>query len=121
MIVQENHLGRIEVSRRYLEEVIGYTVASCFGVTRLEPVRVGSVLRDFFRKDREEGSYKDRGVVLKPRPEGLLDIDIYLSSSYGTNITAVCDSVAEKVRYAVKESAGVEPGEINIYVASVRT
>lgn len=118
-------MGRIEVSRRYLQEVVGYTVAGCFGVTRLEPVRMSSWLKDFFHRkgDKAEssGSFKDRGVVLKPRPEGLLDIDIYLSSSYGTNITAVCDSVAEKVRYAVKESAGLEAGEINIYVASVKT
>lgn len=113
MIVIENHLGNIRVSKNYLYTIIEHTVTSCFGVADLhESSLMETIVTKLFPGDIR------RGIQLRSRNNTLV-IDLHIITGIGANITAITDSIRNKVRYAVEESIGIQPAQINVYVDGI--
>ncbi|MBQ7132596.1 MAG: Asp23/Gls24 family envelope stress response protein [Oscillospiraceae bacterium] len=117
MVNIDNHLGRITVSREYLVSLIGHTVTGCFGVagmnhrsTALDAVAELAGVKDSL----------DKGVNLKYSDNKLI-IDLHITVTMGVNITAIVDSITNKVRFAVEEATGIEVYKINIYVDGMKS
>ena len=47
-------------------------------------------------------------------------IDLHIVTGIGANMTAITDSIRNKVRYAVEQATGFEPAAINVYIDGVR-
>lgn len=111
MISIENHLGTIDISYEYLATIIGATATSCFGVTGMNSC---GARENFFRIFGKNKPLK-RGVYIRYLKNKLL-IDLHITVSFGTNITAISESIINKVRYSVEEATGIHVTRVNVFV-----
>ncbi|MBR3269447.1 MAG: Asp23/Gls24 family envelope stress response protein [Oscillospiraceae bacterium] len=114
MMMIENHLGSIRVTKDYLYKLIARTVSSCFGVADLNDV---SLMQTVQSKIFPDDHY--RGILLKAK-HNKLAVDLHIITGIGANMTAITDSIRNKVRYAVEQSTGIEPTAINVYIDGIR-
>ncbi len=115
MIVIENHIGSIRVSKAYLYDLIEQTVTNCFGVADLnDSSLIETVKTKLFPADIH------RGIQLRADGNALV-IDLHILTGLGANINAITDSIRNKVRYAVEQAVGIAPAEINVYIDGIRS
>ena len=114
MIIIENHIGTIRVTKKYLFSLIEHTVTNCFGVADLNDSSPLETLKTkLFPSDIR------RGIQLRAKKNALV-IDLHIITGIGANMTAITDSIRNKVRYAVEQATGIEPAAINIYIDGIR-
>ncbi len=115
MIKVNNHIGCIELSSGYLKKLIAKTASGCFGVTGLSscsPVQgICSLL----------GSENAQNGVAVRQNNNKLTVDLHITVAYGVNITAIVDSIINKVRFTLEESAGIEVAKINVFVDAMQS
>ncbi len=114
MIVIENHLGSIRVSKAYLYSLIEHTVTSCFGVADLNDSSPLETLKTrLFPGDIR------RGIRLRTRRNALV-VELHIVTGIGANMNAITASIRNKVRYAIEQATGFEPAAINVYIDGIR-
>lgn len=116
MITVQNHLGTVEISQKYLISLIWHTASSCFGVVDMNSAGAKQNFLSLFSKKSKS---TERGVLIRYKKNKLY-IDLHITVSFGTNISAVADSIANKVKYAVTEHTGIEVAKINVFVDKMR-
>lgn len=112
MIRLENHLGVIEIAQPYFVSLIGNAASSCFGVAGMANSNMRQGLRSVIKRN---GSYADQGISVRKDSEGLV-IDLHIIVTYGVNISAICKSIVNKVRYTVEEATELQVKAVNVYV-----
>ncbi len=112
MIRLESHLGLIEVSQDYFNEIVGDAVSSCFGVAGMANSNARQGLRALLRR-RED--FLDQGVRVYKDGNGLM-VDLHILVTYGLNISVIVRSIVNKVRYTVEEVTGLEVHKVNVFV-----
>jgi len=103
MIRLESHMGLIEVSQDYFNEIVGSAVTSCFGVAGIARGRRGVSRRG------------PQGVRIYRDGPGL-SVDLRILVTYGLNISAVVRSIHSRVRYTVEGATGLEVHRVNVFV-----
>ena len=114
MIKFENPNGYIEITNAYFATLVGRAAQSCFGVTGMVN---GSAYESIVCaiKSKATGEKFNQGVYVKS-VDGQLQIELHISVSYGVNITAIVDSIINKVRYTVEEATDLKVNTVNVYV-----
>lgn len=114
MIKFENPNGYIEITNAYFATLVGRAAQSCFGVTGMVN---GSAYESIVSaiKSKAAGEKFNQGVSVKS-VDGQLQIELHISVSYGVNITAIVDSIINKVRYTVEEATDLKVNTVNVYV-----
>lgn len=114
MIKFENPNGYIEITNAYFATLVGRAAQSCFGVTGMVN---GSAYESIVSaiKSKANGEKFNQGVYVKS-VDGQLQIELHISVSYGVNITAIVDSIINKVRYTVEEATDLKVNTVNVYV-----
>lgn len=113
MVRIDNHLGTIELTQSYLTTLIGHTVTSCFGVVRMNPAGATQGMRVNLLKSNSI----DNGVKVRfAKDSEKLIIDLHISVTYGINVSAITDSIINKVRYVVERETGIGVRKINVFV-----
>lgn len=117
MIKFENPNGYIEITNAYFANLVGQAAQSCFGVTGMyyaSPYEsIVSAIKTKAKTARDNNSRQ--GVTVRSE-NGALSIDLHISVSYGVNITAIVDSIINKVRYTVEEATDLNVSNVNVYV-----
>lgn len=116
MIKIENHLGQIEISYDYLTALIGQTVTSCFGVAGMNSSGAKQNFLSILKRDNTI----DKGVIIKLVRNKLL-INLHITVTYGTNISAIVKSISNKVRYTVEEETGIQVLKVNVYIDGMKS
>lgn len=116
MIRFENHLGVIEISQSFFATLIGNTASSCFGVAGMANSNARQGIRSLISKN---GNFADQGISVKKDGNGLI-VDLHIIVTYGLNISAICQSIVNKVRYTVEEATGLEVRKVNVYVDGMK-
>ena len=106
MIIVENHIGKITITAAYLSALVGYTVTSCFGV---------SDMNDASPKEALLSVLRDKGVTIQSKDKKLI-VNLHISVTFGTNISAIADSISNKVRFAVEEATGITVSKVNVFI-----
>lgn len=114
MIIIENHIGSIRVTKQFLYSLIEHTVTNCFGVADLNDSSPLETL-----KTKLCPSDIRRGIQLRAKHNQLV-IDLHIVTGIGANMNAITDSIRNKVRYAVEQATGFEPAAVNIYIDGIR-
>lgn len=114
MILIENHIGTITISKEYLTTLVGHTVTGCFGVAGMNTASLWEGVRSAVQSDKE----LSKGVGIMAF-ENRLTIDLHISVSFGTNISAIVDSISNKVRFAVFEATGIEVAKVNVFIDGI--
>ncbi len=114
MFSVENHIGKITVSEKYLTELVKHTVTDCFGIADVCSTNGFRSLVSALTCGR--AADKNKGVYIHTAKDGGLIIDLHIKVSYGTNITAVVNSIIHKVTFTVEEAVGAGVKKVNVYV-----
>lgn len=113
MIRIDNHLGTIAITNSYLVSLIGHTATSCFGVVRMNPIGA----RQGVKTNILGGTSIDNGVRIHvPKGSDKMIIDLHIFVTYGINVSAIVDSIINKVRYVVESETGVDVKMVNVFV-----
>jgi uncharacterized alkaline shock family protein YloU len=108
----ENHLGLIEVTQGYFNEVIGNAVSNCFGVAGMANTNARQGIRSAVRRRHE---YLDQGVRVYKDGNGVM-VDLHIIVTYGLNISAIVRSIVNRVSYTIEEATGLNVKKINVFV-----
>ncbi len=112
MLNIENHLGTISISKEYLTSLIAHTASTCFGVADLNSADGKSLLSVIFKK----ADMSKKECVKLTVKDGKLVVALHITVVFGTNISAIVDSVVHKIRYTVEEKTGLEVGKVTVFV-----
>lgn len=115
MIIVENHIGKITITAEYLSALVGYTVTSCFGVADMNDTTPREALMSVLKRAKQI----DRGVSIQSKDKKLI-VNLHISVSFGTNIAAIVDSIANKVRFAIEEATGIAVSKVNVFVDGMK-
>ena len=114
MVTVENHIGKISVTEKYLNEIVRHAVCDCFGVA--DVCSVSTFRSAVSALTAGKAFRKNKGVMIRTDKEGGLVIDLHIKVTYGTNITAAVSSITHKVSFAVEEAAGIDVHKVNVFV-----
>ena len=106
MIKLENPNGFIEVTNNYFANLVGRAAQSCFGVTGMVNSNAYQSIKSVL-KNKSAKENLDQGVTVKSINEDLI-IELHISVSYGVNISAIVESIVNKVRYTVEEATDLK-------------
>ena len=57
----------------------------------------------------------DKGVTIPSKDKKLI-VNLHISVTFGTNISAIADSISNKVRFAVEEATGITVSKVNVFI-----
>ena len=110
MIKLENPNGFIEVTNNYFANLVGRAAQSCFGVTGMVNSNAYQSIKSVL-KNKSAKENLDQGVTVKSINE-----DLIISVSYGVNISAIVESIVNKVRYTVEEATDLKVSKVNVHI-----
>ncbi len=111
----KNKLGEIEIDKSVIERVTGLATIECYGVVGMAAKNVRDGLIHLLKKE-----HITKGVEIKFNEEDNLIIELHIIVEYGTNITAICETLTSTVDYHAKEFLGIECKEIHVSVDGIR-
>ena len=104
-------LGRITISSDVVAQIVGHTVAECYGVVGMSGRgRVGRLLA----RDRVT-----QGVTVG-REGGRVTIALHVIVEYGLKLAEVAATVRSRVRYEVERLTGLEVASVEVHIRDVR-
>ena len=68
----------------------------------------------------KKGNSIDKGVSISYN-KNKLTIDLHITVMFGTNISAIVNSIINKVNYAVEEETGLQVSKINVFVDGMKS
>ena len=114
MIAYETRLGKIDISSAYLSKLIGNEVTSCFGVVGMVPSGNRQKIFEKISKTYQP----DMGIKVTGNASAI-SVELHIVVTYGMNITAIAASITEKVKYVVKETAGITVSKVTIKIDGI--
>jgi len=110
----KNELGTITIDQEVIAQVAGLAATDGYGVVGMAAKSMKDGLVHLLKKEN-----MTKGVRIHANNEYLV-IDLYIIVEYGTNITAIADTLKSNVKYRVEEQIGLPVSEVNIFVEGVR-
>lgn len=114
MIKNTNEYGTIVLSDDFLADLAGYAATNCFGVVGMASSNAKDKIISAVNNKR-----LSKGVKIRGNNEAV-DVDIHIIVSYGTNITAIVNSIAHRVRYLMEDMCEFKVRDINTYVDGMK-
>lgn len=114
MIAYETRLGKIDISSAYLSKLIGNEVTSCFGVVGMVPSGNRQKIFEKISKTYQP----DMGIKVTGNASAI-SVELHIVVTYGMNINAIAASITEKVKYVVKETAGITVSKVTIKIDGI--
>jgi len=110
----KNGNGIISINNGVVAQVAGLAAMGCYGVVGMaaKSVRDGTL-----RLLGIENLTK--GLKLSVT-DNSLNIELHIIAEYGTNITAICESLMSAVKYRVEDVCGLTVGSVNVFVEGLR-
>ncbi len=104
-------LGRITIASDVVAQIVGHTVAECYGVVGTAARgRVGRLLT----RDR-----LTQGVTVR-QDDGRVAIGVHVVVEYGLNLAEVAATVRSRVRYEVERLTGLKVASVEVHIGDVR-
>ena len=110
----KNELGTITIDREVIARAAGLAATDCYGIVGMAAISMKDGLVRLLKKES-----LTKGVRLHMNDE-YLTINLYIIVEYGTNMSAIADTLKSNVKYRVEEQVGLPVGEVNIFVEGVR-
>jgi uncharacterized alkaline shock family protein YloU len=112
-ILQQQDLGRIEVSSQVVASIAGHAAGECYGIVAM----AARGLRDGIA-ERLQRENLHRGVEVKVEDDGII-INLYVVVEYGVRITEVARSLQDMVRYQVEKALGIKVKNVDVNVQGI--
>lgn len=111
--MDNQNLGKLEISNGVLADIVGYAALECYGIVG---VANANAIDSFMRV--LPISRIRRGINIKI-DEGTVHVDIFVIVEYGTNISTVSENLRERILFVLKEYAGIDDVVVNVHVKDV--
>ena len=109
-----NEKGRIRMTNEVFTNITGAVATSCYGVKGMAFRSKTDGLVHLLRKES-----MSKGVKITHNEDGSISIELHIIVENGVNITAVCRSIMNEVRYVVTKNTGVTVKAVNVCVDSM--
>ena len=110
----KNDTGTISIGSEVIARIAGLAATGCYGIVGMAAKSMKDGLVHLLKKES-----LTKGVRLNMNDE-YLSINLYIIVEYGTNISAIADTLKSNVKYQVEEQVGLPVGEVNVFVEGVR-
>ena len=114
MIQHNNDKGSVTVNAAVYTEIAGTAATNCFGVKGMVARSKRDGLVHLLRKE----SLGKGGHVTFHEDESIT-VDLHSMVDHGVNLTAMGNSVIERVQYEVQRCTGTNVRHVNIFVESM--
>jgi len=111
MVKISTPLGAVTLSEEFFANLVGYHASSCYGVKSM--VTSGAV--QGLQSILFGSNFPEKGVRVRENG-GKLDIELHIRVVYGVNISAIVESIAHKVKYAVESTTGLVVRKVDVCV-----
>lgn len=112
--LEEEELGRIEVSPRAIAHLASRAAQRSYGVVGLASRHARPGWAELLRR---EELYKGVDVNIT---EGKVVIDLYVVLEYGTRISEVARNIMSNAKFSVEAALGVPVVQVNVNVQGIR-
>ncbi len=112
--MENRYKGTLEISNGVLADIVGYAALECYGVVGVASANAVDTIFRVLPISRIR-----RGINVKTDGERAV-IDIFVVVEYGTNITIVSENLRERIIFVMKQYAGIDDVEVNIFVKDVK-
>ncbi|MCL2016861.1 MAG: Asp23/Gls24 family envelope stress response protein [Defluviitaleaceae bacterium] len=113
-ITVKNELGAVTIDKEVLAKIAGLAAMDCYGIVGMAAKNVKDGLVYLLKKERIT-----KGVRLS-MDKTSLKINLHIIVEYGTNITAIAETLKSNVKYKVEEQSGLSVGQVNVFIEGVR-
>ncbi len=110
----KNEYGTISIENEVIARVAGLAAMDCYGIVGMAAKNVKDGIVHLLKR---ESLTKGVRLVLN---ENKVSIDLHIIVEYGTNISAIADTLINTVKYKVEEFISIEVEHVNIFVEGVR-
>jgi len=112
-----SELGRVTISPEAIAQIVGRTVANCYGVVGMSP-RAPGPARDRVTRFLPKGKPL-RGIVVR-NEAGAVALDLYVVVAYGLNLAEVAATVRSQVAYEVERLTGLRVVSVDVHIQDVK-
>lgn len=110
----DTKIGRITIENEVIAKIAGISATECYGIVGM----ASKNMKDGIVKILKIESIT-KGVKLKFKENGF-DIDLHIIVKYGTNISAVAETIRNTVKYKVEKFTGVKVLGVNIFIEGIK-
>ena len=109
-----NEYGTVTIDNEVIARIAGVAAMDCYGIVGMAAKSMQDGIVQLLK--RESLTKGIRLAIL----EDCVTIDLHIIVEYGTNISAIADTLISTVKYRVEEYTGIQVQKINIFVEGVR-
>lgn len=109
-----NELGTVTIENEVIARIAGHAAVECYGIVGMAAKNVKDGFVQLLKRES-----LTKGVKLSINDTSLT-IDLHIIVEYGTNISAIGETIISTVKYKVEEDTGLRVEKINIYVEGLR-
>ena len=106
--------GTISIENEVVARIAGLAAMECYGIVGMAAKSVKDGIVHLLKIEN-----LTRGIKLTANDK-TINIELHVIAEYGTNITAICESLISTVKYKVEESCGLTVGKVNVFVEGLR-
>ena len=106
--------GMISIENEVVARIAGLAAMECYGIVGMAAKSVKDGIVHLLKIEN-----LTRGIKLSANGKSL-NIDLHIIVEYGTNITAICESLISTVKYKVEDTCGLTVGQVNVFVEGLR-
>ena len=104
-------MGTVTLTSDFFANLVGGVASNCYGVKGM--VTSGPI--EGIRTLLFGSNFPERGVRVSERG-GELVIEVHIKVVYGVKISAIVDSISNKLKYTVENVTGLSVGAVDVYV-----
>lgn len=114
MLKFHSEQGEISVSSAVFSNITGMAATNCFGVKGMAYRSMTDGLVHLLRREA-----MSKGVNVIYNEDESISIELHIIVENGVNISAVCRSIMNEVRYVVNKNTGAEVRAVDVFVDSM--
>ncbi len=109
----QNEKGSIEITNEVFSVIAGNAAVNCFGVRGMAYRNAKDGLVSLLKREN-----MSKGIKVESDGESV-SIDVHIIVDHGVNITAICESIINEIRYNVERITRVKVENVTINVDSI--
>jgi uncharacterized alkaline shock family protein YloU len=112
-----SELGRVTIAPEAIAQIVGRTVAQCYGVVGMS-LRAPGPARDRVTRLLPRGKSL-RGIVVR-NLDGAVGLELYVVVAYGLNLAEVAATIRSQVAYEVARLTGLQVASVDVHIQDVK-
>ncbi len=109
-----NEYGTITIDNEVIARIAGNAAMGCYGIVGMAAKNVKDGIVQLLKRESIS-----KGIHLTINGN-TVTLSLHIIVEYGTNISAIAESLVSTVKYHVEKNIGLEVAQVNIFVEGVR-